>query len=93
MGVSAGINSAERERRRWAAARLRGKRYQPHTPAAEIHLDLAASPKITLGNLVRSGQPYSAHASCAECGRILSRPSSQPMTDEQWAAFRGLHGG
>lgn len=93
MGVAAGINPGERERRRWAALRLRGKRYQHDTPAHEVHLDLAASPRITMANLVRAENTYAAHADCRECGQILSRHSSEPMTDEQWAAFRGLHGG
>jgi hypothetical protein len=91
--LAAGNNPGERERRRWAALQLAGKKYQSDTPPAEVHLDLRASPRITLTNLVRSSEAYTAHRLCAECAAILTTPGEPPMTDEQWDAFRAHYGG
>lgn len=87
--MAAGPNPGERERRRWASTQLTGKRYRAGTHA-EVHLDMRASPRLTLRNLVRSPEAWAEHSACAECAEILAAAGrDEPlMSDEQWQAFR-----
>jgi hypothetical protein len=87
--LAAGQNPGERERRRWAARLLDGKRYHRGVPAGEVHLDLRASTKITMRNLASSTEIWQDHVDCDECTEILDAHSrDEPlMTDVQWRMF------
>jgi hypothetical protein len=87
--LATGHNPGERERRRWAALLLAGTRYHHGTPAARIHLDLRAAPKITQRNLAGSPQVQAEHATCDECAEIIAADvRGEPLlNDEQWHAF------
>jgi hypothetical protein len=89
--LATGHNPGERERRRWATLRLEGRQYRPGDTPADVHLDMRASPKVTLRNLVRSPEVWAEHATCSECCDILAaadRGDAPLMSDEQWQAFR-----